>query len=51
VRFVHREEFTGVLVPLLWRSLDRGTRRGFEEMNRRLKELAEGGGRPAREGG
>jgi hypothetical protein len=50
VRFVHREEFTGILVPLLWRSLDRDTRRGFEEMNRRLKELAEGSGRPAAEG-
>jgi hypothetical protein len=42
VRFVHREEFRGFLLPLLWRSLDRDTRKGFEEMNRALKSLAEG---------
>jgi hypothetical protein len=41
VRFVQREEFKGLLVPLLARSLDNGTRRGFEEMNRALKERAE----------
>ncbi len=41
VRFVQREEFRGLLVPLLARSLDNGTRRGFEEMNRALKERAE----------
>lgn len=40
-RFVQREEFTGVLVPFLWRSLDTDTRRGFEEMNLVLKELVE----------
>ncbi len=37
VRFVQRERFGGVLVPLLWKMLDRDTRRGFEEMNRALK--------------
>jgi hypothetical protein len=41
VRFVHREEFRGLLVPLLWRSLDRDARRGFEDMNQALKRLAE----------
>ena len=41
VRFVQREEFKGLLVPLLARSLDNGTRRGFEELNRALKERAE----------
>ena len=41
-RFVHREEFGGVLVPLLWKGLDTDTRRGFEEMNRALKERVEG---------
>ena len=41
VLFVQREEFRGLLVPLLARSLDNGTRRGFEEMNRALKERAE----------
>jgi hypothetical protein len=44
VRFVQRECFRGILVPLLWRSLDRGVRRGFEEMNRALKQRAEEGG-------
>jgi hypothetical protein len=41
VRFVQREEFRGLLVPLLARSLDNNTRRGFEEMNHALKERAE----------
>ena len=41
VRFVQREVFKGLLVPLLARSLDNNTRRGFEEMNRALKERAE----------
>ena len=41
VRFVQREIFTGVLVPLFARGLDMDTKRGFEEMNRALKELAE----------
>jgi hypothetical protein len=41
-RFVQSERFKGILVPLLARSLDRDTRRGFEEMNRALKQRAEG---------
>jgi hypothetical protein len=41
VRFIHREQFSGLLVPLLWRSLDTDTRRGFNEMNLALKKLAE----------
>jgi hypothetical protein len=41
VRFVQRELFTGLLVPLLARSLDKDTRRGFEEMNQALKLRAE----------
>jgi hypothetical protein len=43
VRFVQREIFTGLLVPLFARGLDTGTRRGFEEMNRALKARAEQG--------
>lgn len=43
VRFVQREVFRGFLVPLLSGALDRDTRRGFEEMNRALKERAEAG--------
>ena len=41
VRFIQREAFKGLLVPLLSRSLDNNTLRGFEEMNRALKERAE----------
>ncbi|VVB92499.1 Polyketide cyclase / dehydrase and lipid transport [uncultured archaeon] len=41
VRFVQREIFTGIFVPLFARGLDKDTRRGFEEMNQALKLLAE----------
>jgi len=41
VRFIQREVFTGLLVPLLTRGLDTDTRRGFEEMNHALKAKAE----------
>ncbi len=41
VRFVQREVFTGLLVPLFARGLDTDTRRGFEEMNHALKARAE----------
>jgi hypothetical protein len=37
VRFVQRERFGGLLVPLLSKMLDGDTRRGFEETNRALK--------------
>ncbi len=41
VRFVQREIFTGILVPLFMRWLGKDTRRGFEEMNQALKLRAE----------
>lgn len=41
LRLVHREEFSGILVPLLWRSLERPTRSGFELMNQALKNRSE----------
>jgi len=41
VRFVQRERFGGLLLPLLRKMLDRDVRRGFEEMNRALKLRAE----------
>lgn len=41
VRFAQREKFSGLLVPLFWRSLDKDTRRGFNEMNAALKQRAE----------
>ncbi len=41
VRFHQREIFSGILVPFLKKALDTDTRRGFNEMNQKLKELAE----------
>lgn len=41
VRFRQSERFSGILVSLFRGSLDRDTRRGFEEMNRALKARAE----------
>jgi hypothetical protein len=40
-RYVQRETFRGLLVTLVTRGLLENTRRGFEEMNRALKERAE----------
>ncbi len=40
-RLVHRENFRGMLVPLIWKSLEPGTREGFMAMNSSLKEMAE----------
>ena len=40
-RLVQEERFTGVLVPLLRRSLDAGTLAGFRAMNEALKRRAE----------
>lgn len=39
--FVQREIFGGLLVPLLWRSIEPATRRGFDAMNAALKARAE----------
>lgn len=38
---VQREDFSGLLVPLLWKSLDTKTRAGFMAMNEKVKDLAE----------
>jgi hypothetical protein len=40
-RFVQRETFSGLLIPLLWGSMKAPTRRGFEAMNEALKARAE----------
>jgi hypothetical protein len=40
-RLMHGERFTGLLVPLLRKSLDRGTREGFQAMNHALKARVE----------
>lgn len=39
--FRQSEKFKGILVSLLKKQLDNNTKRGFEEMNKKLKELAE----------
>jgi hypothetical protein len=39
--FWQSEKFKGILVPLFKKQLDTNTKKGFEEMNRKLKELAE----------
>ena len=36
-RFVQREEFSGILLPIVWRTLNTKTRAGFEAMNEALK--------------
>ena len=41
VRFIQREHFRGLLVPLLWRSLESKPRQGFNDMNEALKKEAE----------
>lgn len=40
-RLIHREVFSGLLVPLLWQNLDTQTRQGFEQMNLALKNRVE----------
>jgi hypothetical protein len=40
-RLIHREIFSGLLVPLLWKNLDTKTRQGFEAMNQALKQRVE----------
>ena len=40
-KFIHRENFSGLVVPLFWKSLNSNTRKGFEEMNKALKERVE----------
>jgi hypothetical protein len=41
-RFVHREEFSGILVPIIWPMLEAKTKRGFTQMNEALKKRARG---------
>jgi len=41
ITFIQREQFGGILVPLLKKMLDNNTKNGFEQMNAKLKELAE----------
>jgi len=41
VLFRHEENFSGILVPIFWKSLYQHTRIGFIEMNQALKERLE----------
>jgi hypothetical protein len=41
LKFVQEETFRGIFVPLLRKSLEKDTKRGFEEMNRALKARSE----------
>jgi hypothetical protein len=40
-RFRHRERFSGILVPLLWKIMQPTIQAGFESMNRAIKIRAE----------
>ena len=40
-RLIQREDFSGILVPFLWKSIDTKTRAGFMAMNDKIKDLAE----------
>ncbi len=42
IRFIHKEQFSGIFVPFFRKSLQNGTHRGFVEMNEALKKRAEG---------
>ena len=39
--FIQSEKFKGILVPLFNKMLDKNTVNGFNDMNRKLKVLAE----------
>ena len=39
-RFVQRERFRGIFLPVLARRLEKDVRRGFDEMNRALRDRA-----------
>jgi len=39
--FIHNENFKGILVPFFKTQLNTNTKRGFELMNEKLKEIAE----------
>jgi len=41
IRFIHGENFSGVLVPLFWGSMESGTKQGFVAMNEALKSKVE----------
>jgi len=40
VKFIQRENFSGILVPVIWALIKKNTKLGFEEMNTALKARA-----------
>jgi len=40
-KIIHKEEFSGFLVPLLWRFLEKDFTLGFQQMNEALKKRVE----------
>jgi hypothetical protein len=40
-RFIHGENFKGILALLLWGSMEAPTKQGFNQMNKALKAVAE----------
>ncbi len=40
-RFIQKEYFRGILVPLMWNKVELGTRKGFIGMNQALKNRVE----------
>lgn len=43
ITFKQSEKFKGIFLPFFQKLLENNTRKGFEEMNQKLKELAEHG--------
>jgi hypothetical protein len=43
VHLIHRQEFSGILIPLLWKRIEKTAKRGFTLMNEALKKRAEQG--------
>ncbi|HSJ69937.1 MAG TPA: hypothetical protein VK921_19815, partial [Anditalea sp.] len=39
--FIHSESFSGILVPFMKKDLDTKAKKGFENMNKAIKSLAE----------
>ena len=40
-KFIQREKFTGIAVSMLLKNMEEGIKKSFEEMNTRLKNIAE----------
>ena len=38
---IHKEDFSGIMVPMVWKKLDVNSRLGFMNMNKALKERCE----------